>query len=72
MQLAKRHAEPVLKDLEISSYLDPILLSEDVKIEKPDARIFRLAFSAQPVSVELQESVHVGDELDKYDLTFRQ
>jgi FMN phosphatase YigB (HAD superfamily) len=72
MQLAKRQAEPVLKDLEISSYLDPILLSEDVKIEKPDARIFRLVFSAQPVSVEPQESVHVGDELDKYDLTFRQ
>ncbi|OJA18242.1 hypothetical protein AZE42_05170 [Rhizopogon vesiculosus] len=55
---------PVLKDLGITSYLDPILLSEEVEIEKPDAKIFRLAFSAQPVAVGLQESVHVGDELD--------
>jgi len=54
----------VLKDLEITSYFNPILLSEEVGIEKPDAKIFRLAFSAQPVSMELQESVHIGDELD--------
>jgi len=54
----------VLQDLEIASYLDPILLSEEVGTEKPDAKIFRLALSAQPVSVEVRESVHVGDELD--------
>jgi FMN phosphatase YigB (HAD superfamily) len=65
-------AGAVLKDLEITSYFNPILLSEEVRIEKPDAKIFRLAFSAQPVSVEPQESVHIGDELDRYDPTLRQ
>jgi len=61
-----------LKDLEIASYFDPILLSEEVGIEKPDTRIFRLAFNTRPLSVKPQECVHVGDELDRYVLTFRQ
>ncbi|KAG0706103.1 HAD-like domain-containing protein [Suillus ampliporus] len=54
----------VLKDLDIAQYLDPILLSEEAGIEKPDAKIFRLAFSTQSVPMELQEGVHVGDELE--------
>ncbi|KAG1734753.1 HAD-like domain-containing protein [Suillus paluster] len=53
----------VLEDLEITPYLDPILLSEEVGIEKPDAEIFRLAFSTQSIPMEMQEAVHVGDEL---------
>jgi len=62
----------VLRDLDIASYLDPILLSEEVGTEKPDANIFRLAISTQPVPVDARESVHVGDELDRYGLTYRQ
>jgi REG-2-like HAD superfamily hydrolase len=58
----------VLKDLEIAPYLDSIILSEEVGIEKPDAKIFQLAlgFSMQSASVpmEMQDSVHVGDELE--------
>jgi hypothetical protein len=64
----------VLKDLEIAPYLDSIILSEAVGIEKPDAKIFQLAlgFSMQSASVpmEMQDSVHVGDELERYVLTF--
>jgi FMN phosphatase YigB (HAD superfamily) len=58
----------VLKDLEIAPYLHSILLSEAVGIEKPDAKIFRLAlaFSMQTelVPMEMQDGVHIGDELE--------
>ncbi|KAG1890395.1 HAD-like domain-containing protein [Suillus subluteus] len=58
----------VLKDLEIAPYLDSIILSEAVGIEKPDAKIFRLAlaFSTQSASIPMEtpDSVHVGDELE--------
>jgi len=56
----------VLKDLEIAPYLGSILLSEAVGIEKPNAKIFRLAFSMRSESVptEMQGGVHVGDELE--------
>lgn len=64
----------VLKDLEVAPYLDSILLSEAVGIEKPHAKIFRLALasSMQPqlVPMEMQDGVHVGDELERYVLTF--
>ncbi|KAG2150473.1 HAD-like domain-containing protein [Suillus clintonianus] len=53
----------VLKDLEIAPYLDPILLSEEVGIEKPDVGVFRLAFGTQLDPIKLQ-GVHVGDELE--------
>ncbi|KAG2146485.1 HAD-like domain-containing protein [Suillus bovinus] len=46
----------VLKDLEIAPYLGSILLSEAVGIEKPSAEIF--------LPMEMQDSVHVGDELE--------
>lgn len=58
----------VLKDLEITPYLDSILLSQAVGIEKPDAKIFHLAlaFSMQTelVPMEMQHGVHIGDELE--------
>lgn len=58
----------VLKDLEIAPYLDSILLSEVVGTEKPDARIFRLALAfsmrSELVPMEMQDGVHVGDELE--------
>lgn len=62
----------MLKDLEIAPYLGSILLSEAVGIEKPNAKIFRLAFSMRSESVptEMQGGVHVGDELERYDLMF--
>ncbi|KAG1802702.1 HAD-like domain-containing protein [Suillus plorans] len=56
----------VLRDLEIAPYLGSILLSEAVGIEKPNAKIFRLAFSmrSELVPMEMQGGVHVGDELE--------
>ncbi|KAI6157600.1 HAD hydrolase subfamily IA REG-2-like protein [Pisolithus tinctorius] len=56
----------VLNDLEVSSLLQPLLLSEEVGIEKPDLEIFRMArndFSLQG-TIRADESLHVGDELD--------
>jgi hypothetical protein len=63
-----------LKDLEIAPYLDSILLSEAVGIEKPNAKIFHLALASnmqtELVPMEMQDSVHIGDELERYGLTF--
>jgi len=52
---------PVLKDLDILPYLDPVLLSEDEGVEKPSKEIFLRACSQ--VGVRSQDAVHVGDEL---------
>lgn len=64
----------VLKDLEIAPYLDSVILSEAVGIEKPDAKIFQLALASsiksELVPMEMQDGVHIGDELERYDLTF--
>lgn len=64
----------VLKDLEIAPYLDSVILSEAVEIEKPDAKIFQLALvssmKTELVPMEMQDGVHIGDELERYDLTF--
>jgi hypothetical protein len=63
-----------LKDLEIAPYLDSVILSEAVGIEKPDAKIFQLALASsiksELVPMEMQDGVHIGDELERYDLTF--
>ncbi|KAH7925951.1 HAD-superfamily hydrolase [Leucogyrophana mollusca] len=59
----------VLKDLEVSQYLNPVLLSEEVGVEKPDAEIFRKACRLLPQNgsaagvISPHEGVHVGDEL---------
>lgn len=58
----------VLKDLEIAPYLDSVILSEAVGIEKPDAKIFQLALASsiksELVPMEMQDGVHIGDELE--------
>jgi len=51
----------VFADLGILSYLDPVLLSEEQGIEKPSFEIFRRA--CEEGDVQLQEVLHVGDEL---------
>ncbi|KIJ18619.1 hypothetical protein PAXINDRAFT_70747 [Paxillus involutus ATCC 200175] len=55
----------VLTDLNISPFLQPLLLSEEVGVEKPDVEIFRRAFRHAPLKtpVALNQGVHVGDEL---------
>lgn len=51
----------VIGDLGISSYLDPVLLSEEHGVEKPSVEIFQRACSM--ADVQLGEVLHVGDEL---------
>lgn len=62
-----------MKDLEIAPYLDSVILSEAVGIEKPDAKIFQLALAlsmkTESVPMKVQDGVHIGDELERYDLT---
>jgi len=55
----------VLTDLEISPLLQPLLLSEEVGVEKPHTEIFQRAFkrAALDENVTLNQGVHVGDEL---------
>lgn len=52
----------VLADLGISSYLDPVLLSEEEGVEKPSLQIFLRA--CQRAGIERDEVLHVGDELE--------
>ncbi|KIP01962.1 hypothetical protein PHLGIDRAFT_96511 [Phlebiopsis gigantea 11061_1 CR5-6] len=52
----------VLADLDASSYLDPIVLSEEEGVEKPSLQIFLRAF--QRAGMERSEVLHVGDELE--------
>ncbi|KAH8828087.1 HAD-like domain-containing protein [Flagelloscypha sp. PMI_526] len=58
----------VLKDLALTEYLDAVVLSEDIRIAKPDAMIFREALArvnvATSSNIQNQEMLHVGDELD--------
>ncbi|KIK40958.1 hypothetical protein CY34DRAFT_763556 [Suillus luteus UH-Slu-Lm8-n1] len=58
----------VLKDLEIAPYLDSVILSEAVGVEKPDAKIFQLALALSmksgSVPMKVQDGVHIGDELE--------
>ncbi|CAL1707493.1 unnamed protein product [Somion occarium] len=51
----------VLDDLGITTYLDPILISEVEGLEKPSAEIYARACSR--ASVKRNETLHVGDEL---------
>ncbi|KAH7913171.1 HAD-like domain-containing protein [Hygrophoropsis aurantiaca] len=59
-----------LDDLDVSKYFNPMLLSEEVGIEKPDVEIFQRACQKTTYldgnvadTVSPQEVVHVGDEL---------
>ncbi|KAL5631237.1 hypothetical protein ACGC1H_006924 [Rhizoctonia solani] len=51
-----------LEDLEITSHLDPMVISELEKFEKPDAHMWQVA--CQRSGTELGEAVHVGDDFD--------
>lgn len=54
----------VLADLGISPFLHPLVLSEEEGVDKPDAEIFRRAFTqALDNATRLEQGVHVGDEL---------
>lgn len=53
--------ESVIADLDLSSHLDIIVISEEEGIEKPDKRIWERTCSY--VDVQLPEACHIGDEL---------
>lgn len=57
----------VLKDLELPAYVQPIVLSDEERIEKPSQEIFLRAIqrvsSLINSSIQPQECLHVGDEL---------
>ena len=57
--------DAVLRDLEIASYFHPVILSEEMGIEKPSSEIFLRACAAAKF-VKPGECVHVGDELHRY------
>ncbi|KAH8079446.1 HAD hydrolase subfamily IA REG-2-like protein [Cristinia sonorae] len=52
----------VLDDLTITSFLNPILLSEEEGVEKPSREIFQRACDF--TGVQAEEAVHVGDDLE--------
>jgi FMN phosphatase YigB (HAD superfamily) len=56
----------VLRDLEVASYLDPVILSEETGVDKPSPVIFLKACRELNGSHTLkpEQCVHVGDELD--------
>jgi len=66
-----RPTAAVLKDLEFPDYIDPILISEELGIEKPAAGIFQHALDAvnarMEVPIAADECLHVGDELIWWD-----
>lgn len=51
----------VIEDLGISSFLEPVLLSEEQGVEKPSLQIFLRA--CELAGVQRDEVLHVGDEL---------
>lgn len=52
---------PILADLPLNGYLDDAVISAEVKLHKPDPRIFLLAL--ERLGIEAHEAVHVGDQL---------
>jgi len=56
----------VLQDLDVASYLNPIVLSEEMGVEKPSPEIFLHACHDPDGNhiLKPEECVHVGDELD--------
>jgi FMN phosphatase YigB (HAD superfamily) len=58
--MCSRHIVDVLKDLGISEYLSPILISEVERIEKPSISIF-LAACVRGGAIP-PETLHVGDD----------
>lgn len=71
-------AGKVLKDLEFPEFLEPIILSEEVGVEKPSRQIFQHALdlvnkSLNPGEKAIlpEECLHIGDELNWWDVFFR-
>ena len=58
-----------MRDLDFPTFLDPIVLSEEVGVEKPSSEIFRRAIARvntmtlPEISIRPEECLHVGDEL---------
>ncbi len=55
-------ARKLLNSTGLADLLDPIIISGEVKVDKPDPRIFRLALDTLGYSA--QETLFVGDSLD--------
>jgi putative hydrolase of the HAD superfamily len=55
-----RRLYPVLDHLGVRRYFEKIVISSEVGVDKPDARIFTAALSALGVSAS--ETVHAGDD----------
>ena len=58
-----RRLYPVLEDLGIRRYFETIIVSSEIGVDKPDARIFTAALSA--LGVNPSETLHVGDDPDQ-------
>jgi putative hydrolase of the HAD superfamily len=55
-----RRLHPVLEHLGIRHYFDPIIISSELGIDKPDPRIFTAALTA--LAVTPAETIHAGDD----------
>ncbi|KAL1745694.1 HAD-like domain-containing protein [Schizophyllum fasciatum] len=53
-----------IRDLELSPFLGPIVLSEETKVAKPSPEIFLQAMHRVDPSIKPGECLHVGDELE--------
>lgn len=53
-----------IRDLELSHFLDPVVLSEEAKFAKPSPEIFLEALRRVSPSIKPEECLHVGDELE--------
>jgi FMN phosphatase YigB (HAD superfamily) len=60
----------VLEDLGFPKFIEPIALSEEVNVEKPNPAIFQLAIEHYnnlypKESLKSENCLHVGDELER-------
>lgn len=55
----------MIKDLEISQYLDFVITSKEVGYEKPNKEIFIAALKKGGVSEKGELALHIGDDLEK-------
>lgn len=55
-------AESVMVDLGLSKFLNPLLVSEEEGVEKPEKEIWERACAEARTG--LSETLHVGDELE--------
>lgn len=56
------HIKKVIKDYNLDSFLNPIIISDEVGFLKPDSRIFELTL--KQVNLKAEEIIFVGDSSD--------